>query len=446
MGYFELLFLLLYIALILCGCYVTSKRILITPEFVITICFVPQIAYALFYVEKWDLDLDIRTLVIYILGIGSFFVFSILFRRLFFSKKMVVKSDQCVRTRRKIKKWKLIAVAIFQLFSIFVMARAIKQVTQCNNLFDAINSYSINSKNSGMRVSSFAGKLNLFSYLSGFAWMYYLGYSFVYKERGRKLLYAINLMLSFVSNLLTGSRGGIVQVCVSGFFLFYLLWQEKNRWKKKISLKTYILIILIALLIVVSFKPALLLLGRTTSIDNFFDYVALYLSAEIKNLDIRVSEGVIGYKSFWEWGTLNSLISKVLNVFGIEGYKQYADTSTYITYKGMKMGNVYTIFYPFVSDLGYIGVVLFCGIMAFICQFFFKRATTDNSTRYRLHMSKLIYSYMLVQLFFSFFSNWFYNSIFSTGFVWCVIVWYFFRYLLEGDFRMLRFRKTVKSL
>ena len=71
-----ILFILLLIA------NYTSGKILLTPQFGFIACFIPQAIYALFYVDKWDLELSFNTFVVLILGCSSFLLVSMLMTRL----------------------------------------------------------------------------------------------------------------------------------------------------------------------------------------------------------------------------------------------------------------------------------------------------------------------------------------------------------------------------
>lgn len=433
MGYFQLSLILVFIIFIMVLCYLVSRRVIITPEFIFAICFLPQIAYAFAFVQKWDLILSWDTVLVYIIGIFSFFALSVLFRETIFKSLYRKRYGKNKVKTLKLKNWKLIMSALFQIAAIVIMSKSLMDITNGSSLSSAIDIYTMNSKNSGMSVPFLPGKVNLFSYLSGFVWMYYLVHTIVYKEKGFRLLLLLNLALSFISNLLTGSRGGVIQILVAGVYTFFLLWGQKFEWKKTIKFRSFFKIVLIACIIILLFKPSLELIGRSTSANSVSDYIGLYISAEIKNLDTKIVQGAIGFQDISTWQTMNAMISKIFSIFGIEGTKMYADASTYMVYKGIQFGNVYTIFYPFITDMGYFGLLFFGGIMGFLCQLSYCKAIEHADGLYCLEMSKLIYSFLLAQLSFSFFSNWFFDVVLSSGFIWCLIVWIVFRIYLEND-------------
>ena len=45
-------------------CYILSQNVLLTPQFGLIACFIPQAIYALFYVKVWDLDFSTETMCV----------------------------------------------------------------------------------------------------------------------------------------------------------------------------------------------------------------------------------------------------------------------------------------------------------------------------------------------------------------------------------------------
>ena len=427
-GYFEIILLIcIYLVLIVLSTFF-SKKILLTPEFVFLCGFIPQFMLSLFYVERWDLTLSVDTFTVYIFGAISFFFFSVFIRSLLGSGKVYYETNKTKAIL--IGKWKLMVAVFVQLIAILVMGESLITVTGCGTLQDAINSYTINSKGNGMELPQLPGKLNLLSYSSGFVWIYYIVHGIVYKYKTSYFLLFVNLMLSTVSHFMTGSRGGVVQMIMVGVILSYLFWGEKNHWKNKLRFRYVFYMTMICVLIVVSFKPLLDLLGRVTSITNFTDYLAHYVSAEIKNLDIIIVDGKMAFRDIFEWETLNRFLSGTFGRLGFDVTRQYSDDSTYMYYNGIDMGNVYTIYSSFIKDLHYFGLIFFSALMAFISQLSLKFALRNNLNG-TIELGKLIYAYILVKLFFSFFSNWFFDGIVSNGFLWTILFWWLIRIFVE---------------
>ena len=85
------------------------------------------------------------------------------------------------------------------------------------------------------------------------------------------------------------------------------------------------------------------------------------------------------------------------------------------------MGNVYTVFYPFIYDFGYVGVVVLTALMAFVCQVCYELGRNSKNRRVSL-LFTIIYGTITSTLLLAFFSNKFYENIFTVEFVKRVII------------------------
>ena len=64
-------------------CYILSHRVLLTPQFGLIACFIPQAIYALFYVKAWDLDFSFETICVLFGGTAFFAFISILLQAIY---------------------------------------------------------------------------------------------------------------------------------------------------------------------------------------------------------------------------------------------------------------------------------------------------------------------------------------------------------------------------
>jgi len=139
--------------------------------------------------------------------------------------------------------------------------------------------------------------------------------------------------------------------------------------------------------------------------------------------------------------TFINLIHYVGARFGIQGldYSIVLDFNSVGIYN---LGNVYTIYYAFIKDFGYVGVILLVALMAVICQVVFEkmRATYSKSNFF-----SIIYCFIVGLLAFSYFSNKFYESIFDMNFLkylicWCLLNFFFGKSRIRLNIRGVKFR------
>ena len=148
--------------------------------------------------------------------------------------------------------------------------------------------------------------------------------------------------------------------------------------------------------------------------------MAVYLSAELKNLDIFVTTGIIGHP-FIQSLTLYNVINSLGGILSQPSWI-HSFAIPYYYYGNYSLGNVGTVFYPFIYDGGWLGVIVYTSIMATICQIVYKRFLKSNKTS-DISLSFIFYSYLFYIIIFSFFSDKFYEMIFNTAFIWTLVSW-----------------------
>lgn len=162
------------------------------------------------------------------------------------------------------------------------------------------------------------------------------------------------------------------------------------------------------------------LLGRNMmTFLGLRDYIAVYISAEIKNLDSFIGQGNFG--SSLSNSQVFANLSKLLAFICMDPSIEHSLTNPFQFINGFALGNVSTIFYAFVFDGGLIGLVIFTVIMGIVCQFFFYKALKSDPSS-QICLSIIFYSYVLYTVSFSFFSDKFYEMIFNPVFVWFSLI------------------------
>ena len=430
MGYLQLFLILLVLISQLFIIKLVERRVVLTPAFCFTVSFIPQILFAFLWVDKWEILLSIDTMIVYIGGIIVFNVFSILFHYFFTHNKKKAMPDICDSTNMKIvDSWKLIVCLAFQTFALYVTIKELLFLGNGRSLVESINYYGFSNKLIGLRMSGFAGKLNLISGASGYIWVYYLLHSWIYRYRNHSILLMANIVLSVIHLSITGSRGGVLVLFLAGLVAAYFVWSEKSKWRRKIPIQYVAGVFVVFIIIIVSFQSSLALFGRTTS-GSLLEYIGRYLSAELKNLDIYIRAGKYGPVSVDRWQTLNSILAYFAKTLGFQ--RAESDAFAYLTVNGFALGNVYTAFYTYVYDLGLWGIIVFSPIMAFVCELSFYYAVYKKSVRFKINISKIAYAYICGNVLFSFFSNKFFEQVIHTGFVWYLGIWILLRVFLEG--------------
>ena len=407
-------------------CYVLSHRVLLTPQLGLIACFIPQAIYALFYVKAWDLNFSFETICVLMGGTAYFAVVSILLQNFYtqYRKNHSYAYTEGTEIEKKeiyVERWKLLALLIVQIIVLFLFIGYLMNLgrgTLLNNIvyYNNLTKFAEVEDKATIAVPKYVDWPYIFCTNSSFLCAYILIHSLILKYKQHRLLLCLNILLSVILYSMKGGRFPIIALIISIVAMVYFISGRINRWERSLKPKTILKVIVLFAVIVTFFQAAGGILGRSSS-KNFSEYLSIYLSAQLKNLDIFIRKGNFGC-DISNWQTLISLVNSIGKRVAPEWVHTY--DSPYLTVNGKSLGNVYTIFYVYLHDGGYIAVIIFLSILAITSQYFFQRAAYKRQ-KDSLNLNVIIYSYLFYAIVFSFFCERYFMSLFSMGFVHMII-------------------------
>ena len=279
------------------------------------------------------------------------------------------------------------------------------------------------------------------SFASSFIWSYIIVHSKINKYKNHTILLVANLALSVLIYLLGGARQGLIQVIIAIVIYAYFMWGEKTQWKTQIKTKTILKVVAFGMILILSYQNLGNLFGRNFNI-NSNDYIAAYLSAEIKNLDIFIRKGQFGQgNSFATTQTFAHITNQLAGRYGFPE-RAFKFDQPYNYVNGHYLGNVYSTFWAFLYDGGYVAFILLTILMASILQLVYvKVAKSKNIVNQGIKLSLVIYGYMYFESLFSFFTAWFFARTFNTSFLYYIIYWILLKIYIE-KIKIKKFKKT----
>lgn len=409
----------------------TGKSILnvLSPQLGFVVCFIPGIIYAFQYLDKWSLNLSLNTTRFIIIGLVTFVLVSYItyfFYKSFSNYNVNNVSDiSLTNLNIKIEKWKIDVLLALELISLILTLLFIIK-NYGTNISAAIFSYR-NNANSGSDSNILPGPIKLIRRIaiaSGYIDLFLLLDGFIYKVKNNRSSEIICFILALLNGFMLGGRGDGIQLIIAAIVQYLAL---RTSIYKRISIKPFLVISVILLIIGSTFIQIGNLLGRQMEFLNFKDYMAVYLSAELKNLDILVSTNPTGHPISQSLTLLNIINSLGKTLSMPSWIHQFNIPFRY--YGNYALGNVGTIFYPFIYDGGKFGIIVYTTIMAIICQISYQKFLNFKGKSV-INISLIFYSYLFYTIIFSFFSNKFYEMIFNTSFLWTLVSWFLLRYFL----------------
>lgn len=418
---------------------VIFREDLSAPSFLLNAAFFVAVFCGCMYANVWDFD-DYRTVLVVTIGLVSFFIFSAVTYML---DKQGHKSVPRELIPIDVQSYKLWIYLLFQialyLSTFFMMLRNTGGGLTINGIANIVGSYyEMNRTGTTVYSSSFVniGQIVNFSFVY---YMLYIAIVNIFCKKKNKLLIYVNIIVGIVGSLLTGTKTAFYMFVVGAFIMTIVLRSKTNGWKKNISIKSIFKIIIILLFALAAFVGINSMQGRTMTDVAILDTIATYLGSPIKNLELFIKENhrnseVFGGQTF---------ASTYSDLYDLTGNSIYKITSLY-KYRwlnGHGLGNVYTIFMPLYYDFGVFGVFVVMGFIGIFTQKIYDKMKYRKKNP-QVDFYIIFYAYLAFAVMFSFFSNKFFECIFSKAGIYFVIGIYIFDvFITRLDLKRLRIRK-----
>ncbi len=250
-----------------------------------------------------------------------------------------------------------------------------------------------------------------------------------------KKSHIIVILLLCILILLNGSRSPILRVVTMIISLLYVFYYKVHKRKNK-GIKAFVKLVSLMLIVAGLMILALFMMGRAANLDNILGYVFTYLGAPIVNLDTFLNKSDIGaingLSTLFGEHTFRGAYNYIGKIFDIESFTNISDINVFtFSTNGIEIGNVYTTFYPFIYDFGYIGILPLLSIPAvYYCFTYNKvlRMSERNVFNYKL----FIFSYLFNDLVMLPFSNRFYETVLDAAFLkFLILSWVLVDLLFE---------------
>ncbi|MDO4797483.1 MAG: O-antigen polymerase [Coriobacteriales bacterium] len=263
-----------------------------------------------------------------------------------------------------------------------------------------------------------------------YLWAYVVAQNLNAKRRIVNVPAMLIMVIIMFYTLFSGERNGLIMRFLAFAFLYLNFLYRRYRTNKKNPTARICAVIAIAVAVgLLAFRPMLSLVGR--SFDerrSLSDYVSTYLGAPIKNLDMYLNDElpapITSTPTRWGDQTLAMAYASLDHWAGHDAQKKWDEWQPFQTINGRKLGNVYTIYYTFVFDWGYVGGFVATAVLAALCELCFLFSNTQRILwNGSVKTSMLIYSILGYGLCFCFFLNFVVKVVVNSGFPRMVAVW-----------------------
>lgn len=261
-------------------------------------------------------------------------------------------------------------------------------------------------------------------------------------NRKINILHVIIIMLNGFLILLNGSRSPLLRLVTMVILLAYV-FNFRKYGRRKGNIKFFLRLVLAVLIVAVFMIITLYIMGRAKKLGSILGYIFTYTGAPIVNLDTYISKGVkslTGSSELFGAQTFKAGYAYIGKIFGIERFSYKGISSFSFSSNGIEIGNVYTTYYKFIYDFGYIGVAPLISIVAiyYICTY---RKIFQHQSDRVIDFRLFIYAYLFNDLVMLTFSCRFYETVMDAPFLKFILLsWIFDRIIFENSFRLGKYK------
>lgn len=246
-------------------------------------------------------------------------------------------------------------------------------------------------------------------------------YIFMYTEiynwvntKKMDLVPIVYIIIYFISSFITGSRDDGLQI-ISAALIYFIFFLNRKEKRDKVPTRLIFKVGLIFVSVTVGFFAVKPLIGRSSSKALIYT-IFPYLGGPLANLDYYLQQSSIRSSSIWGQETFGVLINNLGVLMG-KGEWIYLLDLPYCKMNGLTTGNVYTMYYMFVHDFGYLGVIPLTLIIAMYYCYTYKLISHSKKIYSLIDLNLVIYGFLFNNLLMLMFSNKFYENVVRLAFI-----------------------------
>ncbi len=273
----------------------------------------------------------------------------------------------------------------------------------------------------------------------------YVGvYNFTLKKKINPL-HLIVFFLMIVRIMLNGSRSPVLRVITFAIVIWYVTGRRMGRHGKRGSWRTLLRLVLLAAVAGLLMVGMLFLMGRASKMASLGTYVFTYLGAPVVNLDtfLRKTQQLGLFhgadpSALWGSQTFKSLYLYLGKYINRPAFSDIQNIDLFVfSNNGIEIGNVYTMFYKYIYDFGFFGVIPLTAVMAFYYTCSYETIIRGRSSRRSVSLVTFYYAYLFNDLVMSAFSCRFYEIVLDAPFLkMLVLAWIFDAIFVERKLRI----------
>ncbi|NFF81831.1 oligosaccharide repeat unit polymerase [Clostridium botulinum] len=291
------------------------------------------------------------------------------------------------------------------------------------SFYDVITKFNSDYK---LRMPSYVSIGNIFGRVLCYIALYILINNFIAKKKIHWL--CVVVVIIYFCGSLMGGRTEALRIVTATIMLWYYFFKKKYGWAKG-NMMIIMRVFLLSIAVVVVFSWMRGILGRTT-----YDPIKVifgYIGAPLKNLDTFLTTPTKSIDGIWGAMTFTKFINWLGMKFGIDSWIYTLD-QPFLYFLNFRMGNVYTTYYNFYYDFGFVGCIVLIWILASYYCFTYRNLKKMDLNKSTISMKIVVYSYLFNDLIMLPFSSRFYETTVNINFIRLIIIMYVLIFILNN--------------
>ena len=423
--------------------YRTFKCDLGCPSLQFVVGFLICSFIALFYKERWNLNIFHGQT--YFLLIGCALVFFI--TEIFVLK--LTKSANLNNNRLKfepIENWKLFLFVVLQILYIFLVSRYImSQAIRGSELSGALAEIDQDSKYEGKDLvyPLHINILRTISLYGGYIWCclfpfyFQLGKKYIWQ----KILIFANLLLTITGSMFSGSRGSAFPYIFATLMFGYMVLILKKKGKLKIPFRFKVFVLLFVFVFANLFGQLGKMLGRETvseELESTQYLFAVYCGAQIKNLDDYLTNDNIRKENLLGRNTFDKIYRSIYKLSGEKMPRAKNNIGAFNTVDNWFLGNVRSALAAYFADFGWFCFVVVAIFSYIISKLYYNVKKEEFFYTGKPDLTILLYAYLAFSPFLSFFGEKFFTRFYLPELIrllmsGMLIIWFLFKFSVNQN-------------
>lgn len=405
------------------------KNDILQPSIIVNFMFAIGVVFAIYSIDLWKISLSIDTVFVILSGVITFFIASFIIQKLFVKKSKIDYELKPITIRF----WKIMLMIMINIVVLIMHYKWLVEIVNKHggatdyssmiSLYRALITNSIESTSSMpfilrqlMRVTTATAYINIYIFINNII--------INRKSFKKNIIYLIPVGLYLVDSMLFAARGYMINIVLAGLVFWYILFSRK---RCKFSLNKYMLKrgVLVLIIMMVLFVGLRQVVGRSMSDKAKSDpiyYVSVYVGAPIQLLDDFIKNPIQGNERLWGQETFNAFYNYLYTKSDDESKITSGDLEFRYA-NGYNIGNVYTAFRTYLSDFGYLGMVICTAIVSIFYSVFYIKLKYSSKMR-KFDFSLMVYGYLSNGLFFFSIAERPFSSFFTPGIITTFIIYY----------------------